>query len=75
MNALLKKAFAAVTQLPESAQESIASLILDEIEAERGWDERFANSQDQLGELVRLAREEAGRGEVLPYDPSDRPAR
>jgi hypothetical protein len=75
MNTLLEKAFAAVAQLPESAQESIASLILDEIEAERGWDERFANSQDQLGELVRLAREEAARGRVLPYDPSDRPAK
>jgi hypothetical protein len=71
MNALLEKAFAAVAQLPESAQESIASLILDEIEAERGWDDRFANSQDQLGELVRRARDEAARGEVLPYDPSD----
>ena len=75
MNALLEKALAAAAQLPESAQESIASLILDEIEAERGWDERFANSQDQLGELVRLAREEAARGGVRPYDPSDRPVK
>jgi hypothetical protein len=32
MNALLEKAFAAVAQLPESAQESIASLILEELE-------------------------------------------
>jgi hypothetical protein len=75
MNALLEKAFAAVAQLPESAQESIASLILDELEADRGWDERFANSQDQLGELVRRAREEAARGEVIPCDPSNRAAK
>jgi hypothetical protein len=75
MNTLLEKAFVAAAQLPESAQESIASLILDEIEAERGWDERFANSQDQLGASVRLAREEAARGRVLPCDPSDRPAK
>jgi basic amino acid/polyamine antiporter, APA family len=34
-----------------------------------------ANSQDQFGELVRLAREEAARGEVLPCDPSDRRAK
>ena len=33
MNSMLEKAFAAAAQLPESAQESIASLILDEIEA------------------------------------------
>jgi hypothetical protein len=71
---LLEKAFAAVA-LPESAQESIASLILDELEADRGWDERFANSQDQLGELVRRAREEAARGEVIPCDPSNRAAK
>jgi hypothetical protein len=75
MNALLENAIAAAAQLPEAEQESLASLILDEIEAERGWDERFANSQDQLGELARRARAEAAQDDVLPYDPSDRPAR
>jgi len=72
MNALLEKAFAAVARLSEAEQESIASLILDEIEAERGWDQRLTNSQDQLDELARRARAEAARGDVLPYDPSDR---
>jgi hypothetical protein len=72
VNALLEKALAEVARLPEAAQEAIASLILDEIEAERSWDERFAKSQDQLGELVRVARGEVARGEVLPNDPSDR---
>jgi hypothetical protein len=75
MNALLEKAFAAVAQLPETAQETIASLILDEIAAEHSWDERFAKSQDQLGELVRRARAEAAIGDVLPYDPADRPTK
>jgi hypothetical protein len=75
MNALLEKAIAAAAQLPKAEQESLASLILDEIEAERSWDERFANSQDQLGELVRRARAEAAQGDVFSYDPSDRPAR
>jgi hypothetical protein len=74
MNILLERAFAAAAQLSERAQESIARLILDEIEAERGWDERFANSQDQIGAVVQRAREEAARGDVLSYDPSDRPA-
>ncbi|MSP88020.1 MAG: hypothetical protein EXQ92_04285 [Alphaproteobacteria bacterium] len=75
MNARLQKAFAELARLPEAEQDSIASLILDEIEAERGWDQRFAASQDQLAELVRRARDEAERGDVLPHDPSDRPAR
>ena len=36
MNARLQKAFAELARLPEAEQDSIASLILDEIEAERG---------------------------------------
>ncbi len=73
MNALLEKAIAEVARLPEADQEVIASLILDEINAERDWDERLAATQDQLGELVRLARSEVARGDVLPCDPSDCP--
>jgi hypothetical protein len=74
MNALLEKAFAEVARLPEAEQEAIATLILEEIAAERDWDERFAKTQDQLGELVRAARTEVERGEVISGDPSDRPA-
>jgi hypothetical protein len=72
MNALLEKAFAAVARLPETEQETIANLILEEIEAERGWEERFAQSQDQMGELVRRARAEAALGDVHSCDPADR---
>jgi len=75
MNALLEKALAEVARLPEDEQEAIATLILDvldEIAAERGWDERFAKTQDQLGALVRSARAEAVRGDVLPSNPIDR---
>jgi len=36
MNALLEKALAEVARLPEEEQEVIATLILDEIAAERG---------------------------------------
>jgi hypothetical protein len=75
MNALLEKALAEVARLPEEDQEAIAALILDEIAAERGWDERFVKTQNQLGALVRSARAEVARGEVVPGDPSDRPAK
>ncbi|HMA71320.1 MAG TPA: hypothetical protein VKP67_07520 [Xanthobacteraceae bacterium] len=51
-----------VARLPEADQEATASLIPDEIAAERGWDERFAKTQDQLGALVRAARAEVARG-------------
>jgi hypothetical protein len=72
VNALLEKALAELGRLPEAAQETIARIILEEIEAERAWDERLARSQDQLGELARSARAEVERGEVLRYDPSKR---
>ena len=75
MNALLEKALAEVARLPEEEQEVIATLILDEIAAERDWDERFAKTEDQLGALVRSARAEVELGDVVSGDPSDRPAK
>ena len=75
MNEMLKQAFAEAAKLPEDSQEAIASLVMEEIRSDRGWDERFANSQDLLGALVRQARDDVARGDVLPYDPSNRPAR
>jgi hypothetical protein len=74
MNTLLTKALEQVASMPDEAQEAIASLILDELEAERGWEARFARSQDTLGELVRRARAEVAEEGPRPYDPSDRPA-
>jgi hypothetical protein len=74
MNALLEKALAELARLPEEEQEVIAALIVDEIAAKR-WDERFAKTQDQLGALVRSARAEAARGDVVSGDPSDRPSK
>jgi hypothetical protein len=73
MNALLKQAIAKVESLPDAEQEAIASLMLQEIEAERGWDDRFARTEDQLGELVRRARAEVAEEGAKPFDPSDRP--
>ena len=65
--------FEQAERLPEAMQESLASIILQEIEDERGWDERFAATQDQLGELARRARAEVAEEGALPYDPSNRP--
>jgi hypothetical protein len=73
MNALLKKALAEVARLPEAEQEAIAALILDEIAAERSWDESFSRTQDKLGALVQSARGEMARGEVSSSGPFDHP--
>jgi hypothetical protein len=73
MNALLEKALAEVARLPEAEQEAIAAIILEEIASEQAWDERFAKTQDQIGALVRSAKEDVERGDVILGDPSDFP--
>ena len=74
MTKLFDKAVAAASELPDEAQDALASLILDEIVSEREWQQRFAATPDTLSALARKAREHIANGTVLPYDPSDRPA-
>jgi hypothetical protein len=72
MNKTLERAIAAVARLPDDEQETIACLILAEMEAERGWAERFARSEDKLAALARRARAQHASGEttelVFPPD-------
>lgn len=53
MTQLLEKALHEVSKLPPEKQEAIASVILEELEDERRWDEAFAASQDKLAQKVR----------------------
>jgi hypothetical protein len=57
MNKLLERAVAEAAKLPDDQQDAIAGRILEDLEAERGWNERFAKSQDKLAELSRKAGE------------------
>ena len=67
MTRLLEEAIAKISQLPETQQNAIAQMVLDEVESERQWDERFANSTDKLGKLAdkAWAEHEAGQSENL----------
>ena len=64
MNKTLERAIAAVSRLPEDAQETIACLILEEMEAERGWQERFARSENKLAALAKRALTQHANGET-----------
>lgn len=75
MNKMLARALAAISKLPDEQQEAIAATILDDLEAEKGWQERFAKSQDRLAELSKRAGEHVTGGTTSPFDPSDRPKR
>lgn len=69
MTRLLDQVIREVTRLPEADQDRIAHLIMAELQAEAGWDERFRRSQGKLSRLAEAAREEIARGDVLDEDP------
>jgi hypothetical protein len=55
MTASLEKAFAQASQLPEEIQNGLASQMLEDIRAERKWDETLAQSQPALEKMARKA--------------------
>jgi hypothetical protein len=68
MTELLERAIARLQTLPESEQNAIASIILDEIEDERRWDEAFARSPDLLAKFAASAMAEYHAGETQELD-------
>jgi hypothetical protein len=68
MTHLLEKAVAKVSALPDSEQDALASVLLNELESEQRWDQLFASSQDLLGLMAREALEEYRAGETAPLD-------
>lgn len=79
MTALLQHAFSEAEKLPIEDQDAIASRLLAEIEDERGWTERFANtSDDQWDRMVAEVRRDIAERGTLPLDevfPGGEPAR
>jgi hypothetical protein len=69
MSPLMEQAIDKLKQLPEDDQESIASIILQEIESESRWEELFARPQsaDLLSRMAdeALAEAKAGRARKL----------
>ena len=70
MSTLMDQAIQKVKELPEQDQESIASIILQEIEAEHRWDELFARpeSADLLSRMADEALAEARAGLARKLD-------
>ena len=68
MTKLLKKAFEKASKLPDIEQNSWAKWLLEELEAERKWDQRFADSEDILDRLADEAIEADGRSKTKPLD-------
>ena len=72
MSRLMDEAFLKARMLPETDQDAIASIILQEIESELRWDELFSRpeSTDLLSRLAdeALAGRRAGRGRELDLE-------
>ena len=66
MTALLEQEISKVSILPEREQDAFASLLLEEFESEKRWDELFSQSQDKLSFLAKEAREEYRSGKTTP---------
>lgn len=68
MTKLLEKAVEKAKNLPDSEQDAIASIILEELEDEVRWEEKFSASKDALAKLAAEAMEEDERGETQELD-------
>jgi hypothetical protein len=74
MTKLLELALDQLSHLSAAEQDRIASMILEELEAEAQWQDRFRQSKDQLAALAKAARREIARGEIVERDPADGPS-
>ncbi|MGK7924517.1 MAG: hypothetical protein AB4290_04560 [Spirulina sp.] len=69
MTDLLDRAIAQLKNLPDREQDAIATMILEELEDERLWDETFARSPDILAQLAATAMVEYHAGKTRELDP------
>ncbi len=68
MTALLQKALRRMESLSEQEQDAIASQIIETLDDEEGWAQRFNSNPDKLRSLGREAIGEHRRGETRPLD-------
>ena len=68
MTKLLEKAFKKASKLPEGEQNALAKWLLEELEAEKEWEKRCAQSEDVLDLLADEALEAHRRGKSKPMD-------
>jgi len=68
MTKLLEKAFKKASKLPEVEQNALAKWLLEELEVEKDWERRFAESEDILSRLADEALEAHRKGKSKPMD-------
>jgi len=68
MTKLLEKAFKKASQISEIDQNTLARWLMGELEAERKWDQMFAESEDILDVLADEALNAFKRGKTKTLD-------
>jgi len=68
MTKLLEKAFRKGSKLPEVEQNALAKWLLEELEAEKEWEKRFAQSEDILDRLADEALDAHREGKSKQMD-------
>lgn len=69
MTELLEQAISRLKTLTPNYQNTIATLILEELEDDQRWDESFARSPDLLAKLAAEAMAEYHAGKTQELDP------
>jgi hypothetical protein len=65
MTKLLEKAIAATETLSDAEQDTIATMILEELADEERWEQSFSHSKKQLSILAKEALEEYKAGRCI----------
>ena len=69
ITARLEKVFTEVLKLSQKEQDVLADWLLAELESERRWDKRFADSQEEFSKLASEAVAEHRRSQTQELDP------
>ena len=68
MTELLEQAISKIKTLPSDQQTAIATIILEEIEEEKQWDESFSRSPNLLAKLAAEAMTEYRESKTQEFD-------
>ena len=64
MTKLLERAISEANKLPSKDQDALASILLEEMEDDAAWEQKFASTQDQLSRLADKVRADIQKGRV-----------
>jgi hypothetical protein len=67
MTELLERAIAQLKTLPTNEQDSLAAILLAEMESERIWKDKFeSTTDDQWQRMADMVRQEIAAGDTTP---------